>query len=229
VIHVAHGAASPLLCVLRKDRIVISQLSVRRQTGTVFLQKGESPMRVLLTIIALSLVLVGCSAGVTRPDGDTRNHDVLLSEPADVTLTLTDSVRKQIGGNLKFDQNHFYEVLKRTFDARGLLAKDGTAAAQHVIIEITDVRVRGTFSAVMWGFLAGNDHLKGRVTLLDADNHPLRYFDVTASYAFGGLAGGQDGMRLDWLYEHFASQTLDELAGAGKAQAGKADGTTGSR
>ncbi|MBI3044616.1 MAG: hypothetical protein HYY78_17500 [Betaproteobacteria bacterium] len=41
----------------------------------------------------------------------------------------------------------------------------------------------------------------------------LNQFEVSASYALGGLAGGQDEARMGWLYEEFAKLTLKELTG----------------
>lgn len=36
-------------------------------------------------------------------------------------------------------------------------------------------------------------------------------FVVSSCYALGGLAGGQDSMRMSWLYEKFAEETVKEL------------------
>lgn len=175
--------------------------------------------------LPLSLVLLclaGCSAGVTRPNNEPLSSNVPLTEPAALTLTLSDNARKQIGENLKFDQGKLLETLNRAFDSKGLLAKDSASATRHVEIEVTDVRVRGTFSAIMWGFMAGNDHLNGKVTLSDRESHPLRHFDVSAAYALGGLGGGQDGARLGWLYEKFTEEAVNELTGAPKPAGGNA-------
>lgn len=171
------------------------------------------------------LCLAGCTAGVTRPNNEPLSSKAPLSDPAIVTLTLSDNARKQIGENLKFDQAKLLETLNRAFDSKGLLAKDSTSAARHVEIQVTDVRVRGTFSAIMWGFMAGNDHLNGTVTLSDGESRPLRHFDVSAAYALGGLGGGQDGARLGWLYEKFTEETVNELTGVGKPAGGSAAAT----
>ena len=55
-----------------------------------------------------------------------------------------------------------------------------------------------------------------RVTLADADNHPVDRFKVSASYALGGIAG-IDSMRMDWLYEKFTEKTLATLDPAAAA------------
>lgn len=171
-------------------------------------------MRANITLSALLICLAGCTAGVTRPGNESRSSNAPLTEPASITLTLSEDARKQIGENLKFDQNHLLEMLNRAFDAKGLLAKDPASAKRHLEVQVTDVRVRGTFSAIMFGFMAGNDHLNGKVSLADEENHALRHFDVSAAYALGGLGGGQDGARLGWLYEKFTEQVVNEVAGA---------------
>jgi hypothetical protein len=64
--------------------------------------------------------------------------------------------------------------------------------------------------------MAGNDTVSGDVIARAADGKEIQRFLVSASYALGGLAGGQDEARMDWLYETFAQHTVDELTGAKK-------------
>jgi hypothetical protein len=79
-------------------------------------------------------------------------------------------------------------------------------------VVVDDIRVRGSFSAIMFGFMAGDDHLKGTATLYrHADGKPLGSFGVKISYALGGWAGGQDTARLSWLYEEFSKKLAEEL------------------
>jgi hypothetical protein len=59
--------------------------------------------------------------------------------------------------------------------------------------------------------MAGDDHINGHVRVLDPSGRPLRSFEVKASYALGGLAGGQDGARMGWLYDKFADMAAEEL------------------
>lgn len=93
--------------------------------------------------------------------------------------------------------------------------KNDTAAAQAEIV-VTEFRVRGTFSAVMRGVMAGTDNVTGDVVVRDSSGKQLRKFTVNASYGLGGFAGGQDDMRLGWLYEKFAEHTVEELGGPRK-------------
>ena len=52
---------------------------------------------------------------------------------------------------------------------------------------------------------------QGNVQVLDAGGSVLPSFDVSASYDFGGFAGGQDRVRINYLYEKFAELTRDQL------------------
>ncbi len=79
-------------------------------------------------------------------------------------------------------------------------------------IVVTDIRVRSNFNAVMWGFMAGADHIKGDVVLRSASGEQMDRFGVSASYALGGMAGGQDDARMGWLYEKFAEETVTALS-----------------
>ena len=87
----------------------------------------------------------------------------------------------------------------------------------HLNVEVNDIRVRSSFTAVMFGFMAGNDHVNGTVTLADADNRQIDHFKVSASYALGGIAGGMDDTRMNWLYETFTEKTLTTLEPAADA------------
>ena len=68
----------------------------------------------------------------------------------------------------------------------------------------------------MFGFMAGDDHIDGDVLVHAANGSELQRFSVSASYALGGLAGGQDSARMGWLYESFAERMMEELTGKSK-------------
>ena len=79
------------------------------------------------------------------------------------------------------------------------------------MVEVKDIRVRSNFSAVMWGFMAGDDHIVGDIVVKATDGLEMDRFEVSSSYALGGFAGGQDSSRMGWLYEAFAEETIKEL------------------
>ena len=108
------------------------------------------------------------------------------------------------------------DELEERLTADGLLVQ---GEKYRVQVAVKEIRVRSTFSAIMWGFMAGDDHIQGEVTILGAVDQPIHTFDVKASYALGGFAGGQDGMRMNWLYRRFAELTSEEIRNGNKKQA----------
>lgn len=165
--------------------------------------------------------LTACSSGVKR-NGDVAGQPMeqAASAPlqvAGLNVTFSNDAKEQYRDNLKFDPVRFKDTIERTLSGLELVKADST---NQLAVTITDVRVRSTFSAVMWGFMAGSDSIDGRVEVQDANGKVLRSFDVSASYALGGIAGGTDDTRLNWLYEEFAKLTAQELGGSA-AQASK--------
>ncbi|HDR9285699.1 TPA: DUF4410 domain-containing protein [Burkholderia multivorans] len=184
-------------------------------------------MKTLFRHAALAWITIGflsgCASSVTRDASTSAGAPVTAStthfgtKPVIVNVTLDDTAREELKDNLKFDAKKLQEKLETALDARKLLAKADSPDAMHLNVEVTGIRVRSSFSAVMFGFMAGNDHVNGTVTLADADNRPVDRFKVSASCALGGIAG-IDSMRMDWLYEKFTEQTLATLDPATAAQ-----------
>jgi hypothetical protein len=81
-------------------------------------------------------------------------------------------------------------------------------------VTIEHVRVRSIAAAVILGFMAGADSIDGYVRVYDARGRQVHGYKVNASYALGGYAGGQDSMRMNWLYDKFSELAVAELAGA---------------
>lgn len=95
--------------------------------------------------------------------------------------------------------------------AKQIYAPNG-AGQDTLEIQITAMRVRSTFNAVMWGFMAGSDNLRGDVYLRDPSGKVLNHFSVYASYALGGFVGGVESVRWGWLYNKFAELVEQNLA-----------------
>jgi hypothetical protein len=167
------------------------------------------------TVISLcAIALAGCSSGVVRPSQD---HQAYVAPSAilvnKVTLSFTPEAQKELSDNLKFNQNTLLDTVKRGLEARKLFNESDPRATQTVEIMLTDIRVRSSFNAFMWGFMAGADRVKGDVTLRDGNGRDLDHFTVYADYALGGLAGAQDEARMGWLYEKFSQLTVQNLVG----------------
>ena len=165
----------------------------------------------ILPVVMLGLA--GCSSNVTRSTvAGAKPIATLSTQPqkvATVKVKLSPTAQTQLAENLKFDPTRFSDTLQRGLNAKNLVTAD---SQQDLVVEITDIRVRSTFSAVMWGFMAGNDHVVGTVSVIDKAGKLLQSFEVSASYALGGVMGG-DESRMSWLYEKFTEHVLKELSG----------------
>ncbi|CAI8694790.1 MULTISPECIES: DUF4410 domain-containing protein [Burkholderia] len=191
-------------------------------------------MKSVIRHATLALVTIGflsgCASSVTRDAGNqagataTASTSKFGTKPVIVQVTLDAAAQEALKDNLKFSPKKLQEQIESALDARKLLAKADSTDAMHLNVEVTGIRVRSSFSAVMFGFMAGSDYVDGTVTLVGTDNRQVDRFKVSASYALGGIAG-MDGTRMDWLYENFTEKTLSTLdpsAGAQQADAAHA-------
>jgi hypothetical protein len=166
----------------------------------------------LAATVTVALTLGGCASGVVRMDAPAATSAAEIKPHAKaVTLWLNDDAKKLVADNLKFNQETLRGTVERAMAARNMIAADAT---QSVDIEITSFRVRSNFSAIMFGFMAGSDNVEGIVSVKDASGKALKRSKVSASYALGGIGGGQDEARMGWLYEEFAKHAVAEIAGA---------------
>lgn len=159
-----------------------------------------------LAVAALAL-LAGC-AGTIKQDARVNGDLSRLEGVGQVVAQMSPDAAKLLVDNPQFNREELATRLRLRLESRGLTAP---AATHRVEIVVTDVRVRGAFTAIMFGFMAGDDHITGRVRVLDPSGKALRSFEVSATYAFGGLAGGQDGVRMSWLYDKFSDLATAEL------------------
>ena len=158
-------------------------------------------------IAALGVLLAGC-AGTIKNDARVHGDVSRLEGVTQVNALLSPEASKQQVDNPQFNRDELATRLRQRLEAKGLTAPSAT---HRVEIVVTDIRVRGAFTAIMFGFMAGDDHVTGRVRVLDPGGRALRSFEVHASYAFGGLAGGQDGVRMNWMYDKFVELAAVEL------------------
>jgi hypothetical protein len=160
------------------------------------------------SMLLVMAVLGGCASGVTVPDGH-RDSKPEVRALRDYAVELAPHAKEQLSDNVKFDIAALTRAIDRSFAAHKLVAEDGDFRLKIVI---TDIRVRSTFSAVMWGFMAGDDHVNGDGIVARVDDPSSTHeFKIKTSYALGGLGGGQDSMRMDWIYDEFAKKLTEYL------------------
>lgn len=158
-------------------------------------------------VAALLVLLTGCS-GTIKQDLRVQGDVSRLEGVTQVVAMMSPDAAKQQVDNPQFNREELASRLRNRLEAKGLTAP---SASHRVEIVVTDIRVRGAFAAIMFGFMAGDDHVTGRVRVMDAAGRALRSFEIHATYAFGGLAGGQDGVRMSWMYDKFADLATAEL------------------
>jgi len=162
--------------------------------------------------IAMTLLiatLAGCASQVTRPpEATTAREPVRALTSFEIEISSAAKAAMADAETQKFDLAAFRGVVQRTLDAAKLVSPDGDF---KLTVTIEELRVRSTFNAIMWGFMAGTDQLNGTARLSRLDGRPVGEFKVGTSYGLGGFGGGQDSSRLAWLYEEFAKMLTQEL------------------
>jgi hypothetical protein len=193
-----------------------------RQFDAIRFLMNKLHPKTLILIIAVGLPLLflsGCASGYTRgPEakGIAEFKASSANPVSKVTVELTPEVKEKLKDSLKFDQQSLLGKIELALSNHELLNKAKKDGATELHVTVTHVRVRNTFNAVMWGAMSGNDSIEGDVTIKDGSGATLDQFHVDSSYALGGFAGGQDSVRMNWLYEAFSTQVVSALTGEDK-------------
>ena len=162
-----------------------------------------------LFVVALLLTLISCSSKIQRPQDGTANYAYGGEKYGNVELTVNKDATEDPNDIVRFDDKKLQEMIKKKLDVSGLIDEKEIS---KIKVEITDIRIRSSFNAFMWGVMAGNDHIRGDVSLLNDDGNTIYKFHVSASYALGGFAGFNE-TRMSWLFEEFSKLTLEEIKG----------------
>jgi hypothetical protein len=157
---------------------------------------------------ALVVMLLSGCAGTIKQDQRIQGDVSRIEGVSRVVVRMSPDATKQQADNAQFSRDELANYMRRRLESKQLLAP---TAAHHIDVVVTDIRVRSALAAVLFGFMAGDDHVHGVVRVMDANDQPLRSFEVKTSYALGGIGGGQDGTRMNWMYDKFAEMALGEL------------------
>ncbi|MGS0893236.1 DUF4410 domain-containing protein [Burkholderia stagnalis] len=174
-------------------------------------------MRTILVLAITAGVLTGCASSVTRDAGNSVPTTAataaakLDGRSVLVKVTLDANAQEAVKDNPVFSVQKLQTALESALTAHKLLARKDDGDAMQLDVEITGIRARSNLSAIVLGFMAGSDSIDGKVSLADAHGQPVDHFKVSTSYALGGLAGGQEDVRMNWLYDKFAEKILSEL------------------
>ena len=105
-------------------------------------------------------------------DSVTTEPSQLVGQKFDsVSVSLSEEMKGKLSDNLTFNTDEFKNTVKNAFEGSGLRSPP----PRNILINIllTDIRVRSVFNAVMFGFMAGDDHLVGTVTITDKNKMVL--------------------------------------------------------
>jgi hypothetical protein len=162
--------------------------------------------------ISLLVLLTACAGTVKREAGQ-MNKTYATAGISAVAVKLTPEAQALLKDNPQFNANDLQGFIQRRLEGNGSFS---ATATERVEVVVTSFRVRSMASAVILGVLAGADHMEGKVQVLSPAGKRLHSFDVNASYAFGGYAGG-DSTRMGWMYDKFSELVLSELTGTTEA------------
>jgi len=159
-----------------------------------------------------AVVLSACATSMTPYNPKAALVKAENNSVSAIQVNIAAKAKSAVADNPLFSQKDMQEKMKNFLTSKQLLSDKAGQGKLSVEVAVTDVRVRSTFSAVMFGFLAGADSLDGDVIIKDAAGVELNRYAVSAVYAWGGAAGGGDA-RLSYLYESFAEKVADALSG----------------
>lgn len=139
-------------------------------------------------VLLAALSLAACSSGVTRSDGGKASvFQPTAEQPINqVNVTVSDAVQEKLKDSLKFSSQELGAKIQQALAANDMYGATNDAGVL-MSVNVTKVRVRSTFNAVMWGAMAGGDSIEGEVSVKDASGKTLDTFKVSTSYALGGL------------------------------------------
>jgi hypothetical protein len=124
---------------------------------------------------------------------------------------LSEEAKRLVDDNPHYSSDKLKIAIERAIQAEGLAMRGQADGDARLSVSVLSIRSRSAFAAIMFGVLAGDDHIKGRVDVLGKNNEIIASFDVSSSYAFGGIAGGMEDVRMGWLYDSFAKSTVSQV------------------
>jgi|JFJP01.1.fsa_nt_gi hypothetical protein len=171
----------------------------------------------LFATFLLCTLIAGCASGVTRTITKPPTYKVSKTQPVGaIVVSLTAEATGKAADNSQFSAESLKKQLEKSLIEDGLLNHSLVGKSPSILIEVKSMRVRSSFSAIMLGIMAGTDSITGDIVIKDVLGKEVDRFEVSASYGLGGFGGGQDDVRMGWLYEQFAKEVISEITGKRK-------------
>jgi len=157
--------------------------------------------------LVTALFLASCSSGVTKREAHVAyRYDGQTFKK--VVVRLSDELAADPEKAYRFQELRLEQSIENRLKANRLYDEQ---ASNVVEIVIKDFRIRSGLNAQLFGFMAGSDNIEGIVTLKTAEGTVFNEFAVSASYALGGRAGGQDYTRIGYLSSEFGKLTVQTI------------------
>ena len=153
-----------------------------------------------IVAVVFATAIIGCAGKVQSSESFVADEHISVS----IRSVEIDSGNISAG---EFNSRGLRPVIKLALHESGLWSPDGA----HILeVQLINAKFRSAGTAIMMGFMAGNDQVDSRVKLKNSQK-TLKQFDVRASYGFGGLIGGQDEIRSEWFHKKLAELIVEEL------------------
>ncbi len=170
--------------------------------------KPRSIFFVSVILLICIIFLAACATSV-KQIGDFSNYEYAGQKFSKINVSLSPEAQEKYRWYL-FNADKLSWAVQSQIRAKGLFSD----LSQNLIeIVITHVRIRSSFIATQVGIMAGADRLEGDVFVKNEEGKILNSFSITASYALGGSIGGNDDIRMNWLYDKFAKLTVKNILG----------------
>lgn len=198
----------------RTERASPGSLSVRDIGCEAEEMKMLKSEKNTLLALMVALSLVGCATNVKRDNlnysqqgSDARATVSIKANPVKtVSVQFSRPVEAMLTPSYKMSTSRFEDIVVAKLTESNLYSRADSSSGTSIRVEVTELYLRSTMSAVMLGILAGSDTIKGTVSVIGPKGEALDRFEVSGSYGLGGFAGGIDDTRIGWLVESFASE-----------------------
>ncbi len=119
-----------------------------------------------LASILVVLILSACAAGIQRAPEialQAPQFDDLGERAGSLTIKLSEEGAKAAGESNNFNMDNLRQAIRRSLEDKNLIAEKSDGKLPTINVNVTSVRTRSNFAAIMFGFMAGDDHIKGNV------------------------------------------------------------------
>ena len=148
---------------------------------------------------------LGCTSASVRQSGGSTARGIRV---ATVSVTPEVSIRPAELSWMRENavENTLTAAIRQRLTASGNLESAGATLE----VKIISMRLRSTTTAVLWGVLAGPDHLRAQVRVLDKGT-VRKTFVTEASRTSGAMAGAGSGGRIEGMCEELAFALVQQL------------------